>query len=448
MHGPTGALAALAALVFIGLGLEWLFRRTGIPDVLVLLGLGLLASASGLFRAEDLRGFDRAFTTVALVLILFEGAVHLRLDELRRALGSAFALTVLNFFATMAIVGVVATLLFGMRPLAGALLGAIMGGASPAVVIPLVRTLPLGEKTRTALTLESALADVLCIVFALALVGALAAGAVRPGRVGLKLALGFLGALVIGAVGGMAWAIGLRELRRRRTSIIATGAAVFLVYALAEAASTSGPIACMAFGVVLGNAPAIARRHPDAAELELSEGERFFIVEVAFLLKVLFFVYLGAALKLTGYKPVVFGGLATVVIFALRPLVVRLTLRPPATTRRDASIASALVPKGLAAAVLAQLPRQAGIVEGSTIEAVMFGAILFSITASSVLVFAIDRPFVAHGYLRFFKRYPETVAVPASLPSPAPAAADVDAPPELAATMVDAGRDEPEQPSR
>ncbi len=46
MHGPTAALAVLAALVFIGLGLEWLFRRTGIPDVLVLLGLGLVASTS------------------------------------------------------------------------------------------------------------------------------------------------------------------------------------------------------------------------------------------------------------------------------------------------------------------------------------------------------------------------------------------------------------------
>ncbi|MCU0620047.1 MAG: cation:proton antiporter [Gemmatimonadales bacterium] len=446
MHGPTGALAALAALVFVGLALEWLFRRTGIPDVLVLLGLGLVASANGLFRAEDLRGFDRAFTTIALVLILFEGAVHLRLDDLRRALRSAFALTLLNFFATMVIVGVVATLLFGMRPLAGALLGAIMGGASPAVVIPLVRTLKLSENTRTALTLESALADVLCIVFALALLGALAAGSLQVGQVAWKLAVGFLGALVIGAVGGMAWAIGLRELRRRRTSMVATGAAVFLVYALAEAASTSGPIACMAFGVVLGNAPAFARKHPLAHELDLSEGERIFIVEVAFLLKVFFFVYLGAALKLSGYQPVVFGGLATVAIFALRPAVVRVTLRPPGTTRRDASIAAALVPKGLAAAVLAQLPRQAGIVEGSTIEAVIFGAILLSIIASSVLVFAIDRPFVAHGYGRFFGRYPETAPAPEAPPSPPPAAADDEVPLELAVTRIDVREEDPDPP--
>lgn len=420
MHGPTLVLAALAALIFVGLALEALFKRTGVPDVLVLLGIGIVLSVTGVFRVADLHGLDRVFTTVALVLILFEGAVGVRLDELRHALRGALALTLVNFFATMAVVGLAGWLVFGMRPLAGALLGAIIGGSAPTVVLPILQNVRAAAGTRTTLALEAALADVLCIVFALALMGALEGGGLSWGRLASHVGLGFAGALVIGFVGGIGWAVGLRALRRHRTSLTATGAAVFIVYAIAEGTGASGPIACMAFGIVLGNAPVVASRHPIARELELSEGERFFLTEVAFLLKVFFFVYLGAALRLTGYQPFVFGGVVTVLVFAIRPLVVRVTLRPATTARRDASLAAALVPKGLAAAVLAQLPRQAGIAEGPVIEAVAFGAILLSIVGSSALVFALGRPFVANGYLRFFRRYPDELPTPAAPPAPDP----------------------------
>jgi hypothetical protein len=101
---------------------------------------------------------------------------------------------------------------------------------------------------------------------------------------------------------------------------------------------------------------------------------------------------------------------------------------------------AALVFIGLA---LEWLFRRTGIPEGATIEAVMFGAILFSIIASSVLVVAIDRPFVAHGYGRFFGRYPETAPAPAAPPSPPPASADDEVPLELAVTRIDGREEDP-----
>ncbi|HYE77790.1 MAG TPA: peptidase, partial [bacterium] len=44
MEATTMILAALAAIILLDLALEDVFRRTGIPDVLVLLVLGLVAS--------------------------------------------------------------------------------------------------------------------------------------------------------------------------------------------------------------------------------------------------------------------------------------------------------------------------------------------------------------------------------------------------------------------
>lgn len=410
----TLILAALSALVLVGLGLEWLFRRTGIPDVLVLLVLGLLASLLGIFQVEDLRGFDKVFTTAALVLILFEGSVRLRLAELRTAALSSLVLTGVGFLITAGAVAVLAWALFGMRPLAALCLGAILGGTSSAVVIPMVTTLPLATHVKTTLTLESALTDVLCIVFAMALVGVLTAGSVDALDVGRSLVVAFLGAVVIGVVAGVAWAYGLRALRRDRTSMVVVGAAVFLVFALTEALGAFGAIAVLAFGVTLGNATLLARGSVKPEELSLAPGESMFLGEIAFLLKVFFFVYLGAALKLDGWQPFVFGGLATLAVFAVRPLAVHAAFSSKTTTRADATVAAALGPKGLAAAVLAGLPGQAGVEEGATIEAIVFGTVLFSISTAAAIVIFRDRPFIVGAYGRVFGRFPVREPGPAS----------------------------------
>lgn len=406
---PTLILASLALLVFIGLALEELFRRTGIPDVLLLLLLGIGLGAAGLFDPTRLNGLDRIFTTAALVVILFEGAVRLRLSELRSALAGVLRITLLGFgFATLT-VGAVGFLLTG-DVLAGLLLGVIVGGTSSAVVIPMVQSMDLQANTRTSLALESAFTDVLSIVLALALTGALAAGTIEVGAIGSNIGLGLLGATLIGFGLGLLWAFGLRALRQRRASFLALGAAVFLVYALAEALGTFGAIACLAFGITLGNAPALARG--EGANLDIAPGERLFLAEVAFLLKVFFFVYLGAALDLASWQPWFYGLLATAAIFLSRPLAVRLGLSKATTPQRDARVASVLVPRGLAAAVLASVPAQMGVdpAIASTIESGAVGVILLSIVGASVLVFCVDTPPVRAFYDRFFRSYPESVA--------------------------------------
>lgn len=389
--------------------LEEVFRRTKIPDVLILLLLGIGLSASGTVDAQALAGGAQVFTTAALVLILFEGAVRLKLSELRVSLGGATLLTFSSFFASTAAVGLAGWALFGLPLLPALLLGTIVAGTSSAVVIPMVQTLSLSQETRTVLTLESALSDVLCIVFAIALVTGLSAGEVSGGAIARDLVIGFGGALVLGGVAGFGWAIGLRALRSKRASLVLVGAAVFLVYAVTEALGLFGAIAVLSFGVVQGNAEHLAKDRPYAEELGLSKGERIFLAEMAFILKVFFFVYLGISLELKGWQPLLFGTIASVALFAVRPLTVRVSMRPPTTSRPDAVVASTLIPKGLAAAVLAAVPVQAGLAEGPLIRNITFGVILISIVAGSVLTYFSESRFVAGAYSRLFKSYPESV---------------------------------------
>lgn len=413
MENPTVVIALLALLIFVGLALEELFRRTGIPDTLVLLGIGVAAGATGYLDVRQLHGLDLLFTTSALVLLLFEGAIQLRVSDLRSSLGRSLRLTLLGFFLTMLAVSAVAILLMGMRPLAGLLLGAILGGTSSSVVIP---RLELERNTWTVLNIESSIGDVLCIVFSLALVGALAAGTVDYAGTGLQFALGVLGAVLLGVVAGLVWAFGLRPLRERSVSSVALAAAVFLVYAVAEGIGLYGAVACLSFGIVLGNAPSISAR--GVSSDDLAPAERLFLAEIAFVLKIFFFVLLGASLPLASWKPWVFGLLATAAIFAVRPLAVRLGLRSRYTPKRDALVASALVPQGLASAVLATVPLRAGVEEGGDIYAATVGAVLFTIAFSSVLVFAIDKPFVQKLYGGLFRSYPLQLGIPVAAATP------------------------------
>lgn len=77
--------------------------------------------------------------------------------------------------------------------------------------------------------------------------------------------------------------------------------------------------------------------------------------------------------------------LAVAALLLVRPWAVRTSLSPDRTSRRDASVAAVLAPKGLAAAVLATLPAQRGLPDGERIATVVGAVVVVSIVASSVL---------------------------------------------------------------
>jgi NhaP-type Na+/H+ or K+/H+ antiporter len=72
----------------------------------------------------------------------------------------------------------------------------------------------------------------------------------------------------------------------------------------------------------------------------------------------------------------------------------------------DASMLSVVVPRGLAAAVLASIPFQQGISGGEDIQNIAYSVILISIILTSILVFLIDKTRLVHFYNWFFSNLP------------------------------------------
>jgi len=417
----TIAIVGIGLLVFIAHGLEDVFARTRIPDVLILLFIGLLLGPiTGLVTPEALGKAGPVFTTLTLIVILFESGLGLDLKVLRKSIVGATGLTVWSFVLTLVVIAPLAKVFLNFNWLQACTLAATLGGTSSAVVIPIIKRLKLGEKARTILTLESALSDVLVIVVTLALVGAQVGGHFNIGRIFGEMFNTFLIAAVIGGLTGVFWSLTLRWLHGLKNSIFTTPAFVLVVYGLTEWLGFSGAIAALMMGITLGNIkelpPYFLKKRRELLTSP-SDTELAVFGEVAFLLKTFFFVYVGISIQMSDTFLVAAGLVIAVALFLLRVPVVHASLIPGASfSRFEASISGAMTPKGLAAAVAASIPFQMGLDKGQEIRLVAFAVVFFTILTASLLVFLVERGlFNVCGNL-LYKRYKPDIDLDADTP--------------------------------
>lgn len=404
----AGIIVFVGLIVFVSHLFTGIFERKRIPDVLLLMIIGLfLGPIFGLISPDDFGIAGPMFTTITLVIILFEGGLELRIDTLRNAIKGTSALTTVNFFATMIVVGLISWMVFGLNPVASFLLGAILGGTSSAVIIPMVQHLRIGDGSKTILVLESAVSDVLCIIFALALLETFNVPEVKVGLVIGKIISSFALAAVMGWLGALVWSILLNRIRTIRNTIFTTPAFVFIIFGIAEILGYSGAISALAFGITLANIEkfnfSLLKKYVATEPITLNETEKVFFGEIVFLLKTFFFIFIGLSIQLSNIWAILLGLFLTLIIFILRVPVVRFSIRSPFPTF-DLTMMSVMVPKGLAAAVLASLPYQQGVEGGEFIRDITYAVILISITLSSVLVPIVEKSSGVSAFYGLFLR--------------------------------------------
>jgi len=388
-------IAFVGILVFVAHLFTGIFSRTRIPDVILLIFIGIcVGPVLGLASPALFGEVGPVFTTITLIIILFESGLALRLSMLRAALGGAMILAPLSFFSTMAVVAGFAVWLTDLEVLPAFILGAIVGSTSEAVVIPLVRQLKIKEETSTLLSVESSVNDVLSIIITVALVQAYVVGKFEIASVSGDLIASFLVALVFGIIGALIWSILLNRVHAIKNAIFTTPAFVFVIYGIVETLGFSGAIAALAFGITIGNIETIRipifKSWTVKEPVGLNTTEKVFFSEVAFLLKTFFFIYLGISLELISGWLIIVGLILTAVAFVLRIPAVKLSVRQ-AMGAKDFSVMAVMVPKGLAAVVLASIPLQQGVAGGEIIKNVTYGVVLFSIVVTSVLVLLLEK---------------------------------------------------------
>lgn len=395
MQNIAQVIAFVGILIFLAHLFTGIFSRTRIPDVILLILIGIcVGPILQLASPSQFGAVGSVFTTITLIIILFESGIALSLNTLKSALGGAMTLAPLSFFSTMGIVAGIVIWLTDLEIIPAFIVGAIVGSTSETVVIPLVKQLGLKDETQTLLSVESSVNDVLAIVITVALVEAYMLGRFEVASVSGDLISSFLVAAVFGIVGAFIWSIILDKIRVIKNTIFTTPAFVFVLYGLVETLGFSGAIAALAFGITIGNVETIkipifktlSTREP----VGLTPTEKVFFSEVAFLLKTFFFVFLGISIEMISGQLLMIGLILTAIAFFIRIPAVKLSVRKEFPVK-DISLIAVMIPKGLAAVVLASIPLQQGVNGGELINNITYGVVLISIVLTSIMVLLIDK---------------------------------------------------------
>lgn len=380
-----------AAAIFLGVALVTLVgffggllaKRGRFPDLLALILLGIVIgpindaflkweALSSAVHAIPLATITPVFGALALAVIMFDAGMNLHLHDMAAGLRRAFTHTLLIFLLTVGAVATVATLLLGFPPLVAILFGAILGGISAAVVVSVAQTLPIKAETRTLLTLECIIVDVLSIATAVAVIEAIRGGALDGGKVAQGVAATLAIALVGGLAIGLAFTFALPKFRGVANLYVLSLGALFGTYGLVELLGGSGPMAVLAFGLVLGNSRNSLFGGRDLAP-ELSDEINHFHRQTSFLVRTFFFVLLGLTFSLAVFQHadvisttlpglaawsgtwrlLALGSLALFAALLLPRLGVVMTSK---SLHGDRLAASLVVGRGLGSAVLATFP--------------------------------------------------------------------------------------------
>ena len=399
-------ILSLAGLFFIGHFLQWFFVKTKIPDLLILIAIGFFIGPSmlGVITQKDVGQVGTVLATVTLIIILYEGGLHLNAVSL---LKSSLPALVLSFLSFLLIAGLTTLFLSPFFKLSTALLiGLGIGSTSSAVVFPMIKPLNLKEETKTLLSLESAFTDVLAIIAFLTVLDSI----LNKNYNASALLFGFgtkpLFSIGMGVGFAVLWAFFRRLFLKLFDMPFATEAWSLLAYGCIELFNLNGPIGILAFGFTLANLNLIPSSLSSLLNLKpVSEKEMSLLQEISFLLKTFFFLYLGMLIKLSAFNIFILAILLTVLIFITRYIAIRFVFSDKKFPYFDALVSMGMGPRGLACAVLATLPLQKGYEHGEFIQNLIFYIILVSIVSTSLFVIFGQKNFFQKMFAPFFSPY-------------------------------------------
>jgi len=384
-------LVAAVIIIFGFLGEEF-FKRTNIPDPLLLLLLGvIMGPIFGFFAQEQLLAITPYFSALALMIILFDGGLNMNINDAVRNSPRAIIMASLGWILNVILTAALCKWILGWRLLNGLLLGSIVGGGSSLIVIALTRKLGVDEKVETLLSLESIMTDVLCTVGAV-----VAMNIILSGEVSLVGALGSVGAafivgIIVGVGFGILWLFMLEKLKRKPNSYMLTLAVLMLAFVVATLLQGSGAIAALFFGLIIGNSKPIAKLMKFRTTVSIDDNVRAFHCQISFLIRSFFFVFTGMLFAFSSFSSVIFGLLITFVFLGIRIVVVRMATIKSDFNNSVKNLMTVMFPRGLAAAVLATLPLTMGIPDSQAFPEISFIVIFSSIIITTIGVVAIKK---------------------------------------------------------
>lgn len=389
-------LLLLGGILVLGVLGNYLFSKTLVPTPVILILLGiLLGPATGSVSTNGFHAVAPHFGTIALILILFEGGLELEVKEAIQQFTAAALLGV--FYFVFCALGVTMILYYGFGAdwKLSLLSGFILGGTSPVVILPIAGMLSISQNLKTLLVLETAISELLTVISVVIFTDALRDNAAPDAltlarHIGLSTILSMLMATIAAGL----WSRVMHLLAGASLSYMLTLGAVFVLYALAGLVGAEPALTILCFGLILGNTGLLAKRLarlspklfrdlPQAIGEGASGTLRHMNAELSFLVRTFFMVTLGMVFD---FSRLTVGFVASAITILLLLVFARwATLRvlgprlEVLKNEKQGELAIlAMLPRGLACAVMAMTAARSGLPDAGLLVTFAFLVILGS----------------------------------------------------------------------
>ena len=376
-------LTSLALIFLLGLAMAALCQRLRLPRIIGMLLSGVLLGPYALgWLDPSILAVSADLRKMALVIILLKAGLTLDLSDLRRVGRPAMLMAFLPASFEILAVVLFAPRIFGISRAEAAMMGAVLGAVSPAVVIPrMVQLMETGygtDKRIPQLIMAGASCDDVFVIVLFSTFTGMAQGGSASALDLLRIPVSIVLGVALGAAAGCALGLFFETAHarghgvRNSTKVIVVLGASFLLMAAEDAlgGAVSGLLA------VVSMACALRLRSPSAVSRRLSEklGKLWIAAEV------MLFVLVGAAVDIRYTLGAGLGALALLAVsLTFRAAGVWLCLLGTALTRRErAFCVIAYLPKATVQAAIGSVPLAMGLPCGQLVLSIAVLAILIT----------------------------------------------------------------------
>lgn len=413
MDSTALTILMIGGLVFAAHVFTELFSRRRVPDLLLLLIIGVvIGPVLKLVTPDSIGTFGNVFSTLTLVILLFESGSELSFNTIRNSFRGMILLTLLSYFSIMIALGFLAHYVLHIPWVTSFFLGAVLGGAAEAIVIPLTKQLKISDNCKTTMVLETSFSTVICFIISIALLKSVQEEAFSLGIVVGNVISSFTLAGIVGFLGAVFWAIVLQRIRTVKNSTFTTPAFVFIIYGINSLLGFSGEIAALTFGITLANIDSVynsfLKKFFNKKPNTLNYNERMLFSEIAFLFRTFVFIYIGISMQLSDWKSILIGLAIVFILFILRILSVKFSIVRSGKdyTELETMYMSCLISKGLAAAILATMLTITEVEGADMVKNIVYSVIFFSIITTCSLIPIVEKSKNFQKMLRFILFYP------------------------------------------
>ena len=391
--------------ILLGLGIiaANLLKKARIPDTLFLLLIGLVLGPTlymnpvvsefisiSLVDVSLMGNIPDFLRILALIMVVFTSMFNLGLRAFKRVGNTALNIALVGVVFNTLVMGLVASMVFGLDIMFSFVLAAVLSGTGTAVIFAFEDSLKSARKALNVLKVESILNSPLSVLFPVLILGLMS---MSPGDIfepmrylsdfWVMVAVG----VGVGAILGLAVSRVLHGMLKQYSALMLFAIAL-MTYALAENVGGSGMLAVAVAGLISGNV--IKHRHDEVQNFDdhLSE-----------MLRISVFTLLGAQITLF-WNPVEFLMITLffLIMFFMRPVFLFPALGRSRKNydRREFLLMSFLTPRGISAAAMAPIVATAMIIAGfpllgDLILRIIFMVILMSVLSSTLVAVIAER---------------------------------------------------------